>query len=99
MKILWNGGSRKIEGVYKPKGIKGYEKISTASVKGKDEVSISSKAKDISLVMGVLKGIPEIREEKVAELTEKINKGTYNVSGKDIIEKLFSQNDNGESEK
>lgn len=56
----------------------------------KDELTISSQAKDFATVMNALRTVPDVREEKVAALSGAVESGTYSVSGKDITEKLMA---------
>lgn len=53
-----------------------------------DSVSLSSSAKNAANVTEAVKGAPEIRIELVQELKLKIENGEYNVSGKDVAEKV-----------
>lgn len=56
----------------------------------KDELTISSQAKDFATVMNALRSVPDVREEKVTALSGAVESGTYSVSGKDITEKLMA---------
>jgi negative regulator of flagellin synthesis FlgM len=85
---IW-GEIPKIFGIYdKQKNVNKVDKTS-AVVSKKDVVSISNQAKDFQTVMRALKEVPEVREEKVRELSEKYEAGNYDVSGKDIAEKML----------
>lgn len=55
-----------------------------------DAVSISEKGKDVSEMTRILKDMPDVRSEKVAELKARIASGNYNVSGRDIAEKVVN---------
>lgn len=90
MKISWNGGSPKIQKLNRSRGLKNYGKVNSDSIKGKDELSISNKAKDFSLVMKALKNVSDVREDKIRDISQKIESGTYNVTGKEIMDKLMS---------
>ncbi|MCQ1528589.1 flagellar biosynthesis anti-sigma factor FlgM [Lutispora saccharofermentans] len=60
---------------------------------GKDELTISQKAMDYQIVnkgMKAIDQIPDIREDKVNDIKEKMDKGLYDVDGKDIAEKMMS---------
>ena len=100
MKITWNGGNPKIQRIdkAKAKGLGSYGKLNTGSIKGKDEVSISSKAKDFSSVMKALKNVPDMREDKVVEFTKQMELGQYNRKGIDIADKILSNLDKDISE-
>lgn len=65
-----------------------------SSVQGKrDELTISQKAKDYQIVSKAIKAmnqIPDIREDKVNKIKEKMDKGLYDINGKDIAEKMLT---------
>lgn len=69
----------------KKKGGKSAQKSSSSS---SDTVSLSSSAKDASSIKDSVKSSPDIRVELVHELKVKIDSGQYNVSGKDVAEKI-----------
>jgi len=54
----------------------------------KDVVTISSNAMDYQTVSKALKDIPNIRQSKVDEFSDLYKSGGYDVSGKEIVEKL-----------
>lgn len=54
-----------------------------------DEYRISSQAKDFQTVMKALRKIPDIRQDKVQEISKKIESGNYKVDAKDISEKII----------
>ena len=86
MKII--GDITKIPKIFnKQKSYRVQEKpVSISS--GKDELSISGAGKDFQTVLKTLRDVPEIREDKVKELKDKISSGTYNPSGKQIADKI-----------
>jgi len=61
---------------------------SKESSAGSDKVSLSSTAKDVATVKEAVKSAPNIRVELVSELKVKIENGQYNVSGKEVAEKI-----------
>lgn len=63
----------------------------TTNKKGlnKDGLEISERAQDYQFALKKLKELPEIRQEKVDEIKERIQTGTYNVSGKEIVDKIY----------
>jgi len=65
-----------------------------SSVQGKrDELTISQKAKDYQIVAKAIKAmnkIPDIREDKVNEIRQKMDKGLYDIDGKDIADKMLA---------
>lgn len=79
----------KINGVYgAQKNIGRLGKIE-ATVSKKDVLSISNEAKDIQTVYKALKDVPDIRQNKVADITGSYEAGTYNVTGRDIMDKVI----------
>lgn len=54
-----------------------------------DSVNLSSKAKKLHKITGILKETPDIREEKISELKQSIKKGTYQTDSKKIAEKVI----------
>lgn len=55
-----------------------------------DEVSFSSKGKDLQVAKTAVAQTPDVRSSKVAALKAQYESGTYNVSGEDFAEKLIS---------
>ena len=56
---------------------------------GVDSVELSTRAADIQTAMDALRGAPEVREARVAELTQQLQQGTLTTDGKSLAEKLF----------
>ena len=65
----------------------------TAKVSQKDELELSGTAKDFQAVYRLLNASPSIRTDKVNEIKEKIESGTYNVKAEEVAEKILSQLD------
>lgn len=55
----------------------------------KDLLQLSDGAKDFQVALKAFHRLPEIREEKVKALREQIQQGTYDVSGKEIADKIL----------
>lgn len=68
---------------------KGTKTSSSSESAGSDSVTLSSGAKDAASVKEAVSNAPEIRVELVHELKVKIESGQYNVSGKDVAEKII----------
>jgi len=58
---------------------------------GKDTMSISSEAKIYNMVRKAINEVPDIREEKVRQLEKLYAGGTYNVSGKEVADKMVDK--------
>lgn len=73
------------------------QKISTPlkTEKGqeRDQVAFSLAAQEYGKVKQLLEQVPEVREEKVAALKQAIASGTYQVSGREIVDKMITQID------
>ncbi|MDX9746200.1 MAG: flagellar biosynthesis anti-sigma factor FlgM [Syntrophales bacterium] len=57
----------------------------------REKVDLSTRAKDVQAIRNAVAGMPDIREEKVQELKDRIEAGTYNVSGEKIAEKIVGE--------
>ena len=55
-----------------------------------DTVEISKTAKDVQEAQNQLAAIPEVREDKVAELKEQIENGTYEIDEQKIADKMLT---------
>lgn len=54
-----------------------------------DKLQISSKGKDINVAKQALASTPDIREDLVNSIKERINNGTYEVSGEAFADKIL----------
>ncbi|MGE5632527.1 MAG: flagellar biosynthesis anti-sigma factor FlgM [Caulobacteraceae bacterium] len=87
------GGVNEIYKSQKVESKKGVSEVPQARGK-KDELQISKEAMDFQLVMKAAKAaqsIPDIREEVIAPIKEKLENGTYEVDGKSIADKILSR--------
>lgn len=87
MKITNNPNIQKILGVYRT-NTEGVQKTSRVS---QDKVEISDKAKDFQFAMNAYKNLPEVRKEKIDEINKKIQSGSYNPSGEEIVNSMFDR--------
>ena len=85
---IW-GEIPKVQGVYNKQNNLNRAAVSSEKSSKKDVVSISNNAKDFQTILKVLKDVPDIRQEKVSELSDKYKSGSYSVDGKDVAEKIF----------
>ena len=72
-------------------GGKGAEKATDSKTGKTDEVRLSEFSRDIQKIQAGLDKVKDVREEKVKELKEKIESGSYDVSGRDIAEKMIQR--------
>lgn len=83
------GDISKISGIYdQHKSVGRVSKAGSVAAK-KDVLSISSQAKDFQTAYKAIKDIPDIRQSKVNELSEKYDSGSYDIDGKDVIDKVI----------
>lgn len=57
----------------------------------KDQVTVSESAKEIGRLRVEVGKVPEIRDDRVNELKNAINAGTYNVKGEAVAGKLLKE--------
>ena len=67
------------------------DKPATAAVAPEEKVDLSTRSKDLLQIKNVVAQLPEIREEKIQELKTQIEKGTYNINGGKIAEKMVGE--------
>ncbi|MCL2741769.1 MAG: flagellar biosynthesis anti-sigma factor FlgM [Oscillospiraceae bacterium] len=60
-----------------------------AAPTARDRVSISVEGKDFATVLGALKGVPDVREEKVAEIRRLYREGAYKVNAAEVAERML----------
>ncbi|MBE6024482.1 MAG: flagellar biosynthesis anti-sigma factor FlgM [Cellulosilyticum sp.] len=63
----------------------------TDKAKSKDEVDFSTQAKDFAAIKKMLSDVPEVREDKVQDIKQRMENGTYNVSSEEVASKILSQ--------
>ena len=56
-----------------------------------DQVILSAQAQDFGQLMQQVKATPDVRQDKVEQLSQSISDGTYFVSGYDIAGKMLDQ--------
>ena len=61
----------------------------------KDQLQISSVGKDIRTAKNAVANAADIREDVAAPLKNKVNAGTYEVSGDEFARKLFEKYNSG----
>ena len=66
-------------------------KQSADGIAQEDKVTLSSTARDIHQAEKALEKLPDVREEKVRELKDRIEAGKYDVNGEKIAEKMLNE--------
>jgi negative regulator of flagellin synthesis FlgM len=64
-------------------------KSGKSQIQGKDEFILSSGAQEFGQILNSIRGISEVRQEKVNEFSKKINEGNYQVDSKSVAEKML----------
>lgn len=63
----------------------------TQPAKGQDQVILSSGVQEFGHVLQRVVAMSDVRPEKVKELSQKIQAGTYQVDSKDIADKIIGR--------
>ena len=85
-----SGNVSGVAGIYtNDKKISKVENVNKLNL-GRDDIKISSKAKDYSIAMNALKNIPDVRQDRVDEVAKKLANKEYDVSGDDIADKILN---------
>ena len=67
------------------------KQVNSATVKPEEKVELSTMAREIQQAKVEVSRLPDVREEKVQEIKAQVEKGTYNVSGEKIAEKMVRE--------
>jgi negative regulator of flagellin synthesis FlgM len=70
--------------------VKGNQDLKS-SLNQADRTQLSEEARFHQVAMKALKNMPDVREDRVAELKKVIDSGSYQVSGKEIAEKMLER--------
>lgn len=91
-------GSGSIEGQNLPANVQGAKKTDAENnsnaqkiLGGKDKISLSSKAKEINELKGLIEQLPEIRTDRIEELKKAIDAGDYNIDSLKVAEKVLEE--------
>ena len=84
------GDLPKVTGIYGTQKNMGRVGKTEATVPKKDVLSISNEAKDFQTVYKALKDVPDIRQNRVTEISGRFETGSYNVTGKDVADKVIN---------
>ncbi len=56
-----------------------------------EKVNLSTKARDIQQLRDAINQLPDVREDKVRELKDQVEKGAYDVNGQKVAEKMVAE--------
>lgn len=86
-----SGNVSGVTGIYtNDKKISKVENVNKVS-ETKDDVKISNVGKDYAVALNALKDVPDVRQDKVDDISSKISKNEYSVSGEDIADKIMNE--------
>ncbi len=80
-----------INNVKQTNAVNGSSTRSSKSVLKDDKVDLSPSARDVINARAHLDSIPDVREEKVEEIKNQINNGTYGIDGKKIASNMIKE--------
>ncbi|MFW5985578.1 MAG: flagellar biosynthesis anti-sigma factor FlgM [Halanaerobiaceae bacterium] len=66
------------------------KKLDRQNGKKADRMEISERAREMNEIKAVLSEMPEVREDKVAELKEQINSDNYEVGSRELAQKIIN---------
>jgi negative regulator of flagellin synthesis FlgM len=67
------------------------ESLGSAPPSRPDQVSVSERAADVGRLTARASELPDVRQEKVEQLRERIRSGSYNPSASDIAGAIFKE--------
>ncbi len=86
---IW-GNIPKVSGIYgNTNKIERPTKLEEASSK-RDELLISGTAKDFSVAMKAVRQVSDVRQEKINEIIQKMDRGDYSVKATDVAERILN---------
>lgn len=82
-----------ISQIQKAYGASQIHPVTKSKAKEKDAVTVSDVAKEYQLAYQSAHKVDAAREQRVADLKAKVQSGQYNVSAKEVSERIISQLD------
>lgn len=86
---IFNNNIEKAMQIYKKQGINKLQNTTTSKISKKDQVELSSTAKDFQYAMKLLKDVPDVRQDKIDSIKNQIKTGTYKIDSGKIVEKMY----------
>jgi len=77
--------------IYQTTSTKSTTSTSKAAKMGRDEVQISSTGRDYQIAKQSVAAASDIREDLVADVKQRMEKGSYEVSSEDFADKLLAK--------
>ena len=85
------GGINKAYGVDTVKTGKGIREAGKSSSQRSDEVVLSSEAQGLQQQIAAIKALPDVRQDKVAELSYRIESGQYEVDAAKLADQMIGR--------
>ncbi len=85
------GGSVPMSGVSRYNNVQKAVSKQAVTIEGADKLDISQSSRSFETALRAVKDAPEIRTDKVRELQESINNGTYRVDARVLADKMLSE--------
>lgn len=79
----------KVNQLYNKNSVKSTSKIKGSSLN--DKLEISQTGKDYHVAKQILTNIPDVREDKVNEIKQRLDAGTYDISSDELADKLINR--------
>ena len=79
----------KVSQLYKTNSMKSTAKTKSSSFS--DTLEISQLGKDYQVAKQIVAQTPDVREDKVNEIKQRLDAGTYDVSNEEVAEKLVEE--------
>jgi negative regulator of flagellin synthesis FlgM len=76
------------------KTAKSSKNMAAGSTQQPDEVILSSQAQEVSPYLRAIKGMSEVRDEVVHDLSAKIESGEYKVDSRDLADRIIAYSKN-----
>lgn len=64
---------------------------STIMRKNTDNIDVSNDAKAFLVAKQAIKNIPDVRDDRIAEIVQRVKTGTYEVKDEDVAEKIIGR--------
>jgi negative regulator of flagellin synthesis FlgM len=68
-----------------------YKQAPQPEASTEEKVSISRESREAGMMRGIIGNLPDVREDKVQELKERVENGTYDVSSEEIAKKIVTE--------
>lgn len=86
---------KQVQGILKAYGeqsktVKNTKVEKTSTAQKRDEVVLSSEGKEFAQFLQSVKNLPDVREDKIKELAQRIDSGNYQIESQSIAEKIIN---------